>query len=53
MKINNEIKVGILTIVALALLVVGFNFLKGKDLFNSNPKDIRHFYINWITGQIK
>ncbi len=38
MKIKNEVKVGILTIVALALLVVGFNFLKGKDFFNSNPK---------------
>jgi phospholipid/cholesterol/gamma-HCH transport system substrate-binding protein len=38
MKINNETKVGILTVVALALLIVGFNFLKGKDLFNSKPK---------------
>lgn len=38
MKINNETKVGILTVVALALLIVGFNFLKGKDLFNSTPK---------------
>ena len=33
MKISNETKVGILTIVALALLIVGFNFLKGKNLF--------------------
>ena len=38
MKIRNETKVGILTILALALLVVGFNFLKGKDLFNNTPK---------------
>ncbi|HKO81198.1 MAG TPA: MlaD family protein [Chitinophagaceae bacterium] len=38
MKINNETKVGILTVVALALLIIGFNFLKGKDLFNSTPK---------------
>lgn len=38
MKINNETKVGILTIIALALLIIGFNFLKGKDLFNSTPK---------------
>lgn len=38
MKINNETKVGILTVVALALLIVGFNFLKGKDLFNNTPK---------------
>lgn len=38
MKLKNETKVGILTVVALALLIVGFNFLKGKDLFNSTPK---------------
>lgn len=38
MKINNETKVGILTVLALGLLIVGFNFLKGKDLFNSTPK---------------
>src|SRR6186997_2980915 len=34
MKISNETKVGILTIVALTLLIVGFNFLKGKNIFN-------------------
>ena len=34
MKISNETKVGILTIVALTLLIVGFNFLKGKNVFN-------------------
>lgn len=33
MKISNETKVGILTIIALALLFIGFNFLKGKDVF--------------------
>ncbi len=38
MKINNETKVGILTVLALGLLIVGFNFLKGKDLFNTTPK---------------
>ena len=38
MKIKNEIKVGLLTIVALVLLIVGFNFLKGRDFFNSSPK---------------
>jgi len=38
MKINNETKVGILTVVALALLITGFNFLKGKDLFNNTTK---------------
>jgi phospholipid/cholesterol/gamma-HCH transport system substrate-binding protein len=38
MKINNETKVGILTIVTLGLVILGFNFLKGKDLFNKSPK---------------
>ena len=33
MKISNETKVGILTIIALTALILGFNFLKGKDLF--------------------
>jgi phospholipid/cholesterol/gamma-HCH transport system substrate-binding protein len=38
MKINNETKVGILTITALTLLILGFNFLKGKELFNRSSK---------------
>jgi phospholipid/cholesterol/gamma-HCH transport system substrate-binding protein len=33
MKISNETKVGVLAVVALALLIVGFNFLKGKNVF--------------------
>jgi phospholipid/cholesterol/gamma-HCH transport system substrate-binding protein len=40
MKISNETKVGILTIVALTLLIVGFNFLKGKNVFNNE----KHLY---------
>ena len=40
MKISNETKVGILTIVALTLLIVGFNFLKGKNVFNKE----KHLY---------
>lgn len=36
MKISNETKVGILTITALTILILGFNFLKGKDLFKKN-----------------
>lgn len=35
MKISNETKVGILTAVALALLFIGYNFLKGNDVFVS------------------
>jgi phospholipid/cholesterol/gamma-HCH transport system substrate-binding protein len=38
MKISNESKVGILTIVALTLLILGFNFLKGKTLFTKSKK---------------
>jgi phospholipid/cholesterol/gamma-HCH transport system substrate-binding protein len=38
MKINNETKVGILSVVALGLLIAGFNFLKGKDIFDNKNK---------------
>jgi phospholipid/cholesterol/gamma-HCH transport system substrate-binding protein len=38
MKITNETKVGALTIIAVALLIVGFNYLKGRDVFNRNEK---------------
>ena len=38
MKISNETKVGVLTITALTLLILGFNFLKGKDTFNRSKK---------------
>lgn len=38
MKINNETKIGILVVVAIGLLVVGFNFLKGKNLFKKENK---------------
>lgn len=38
MKISNETKIGILAIVAIAFLVLGFNFLKGKNLFDKNDK---------------
>ena len=37
MKINNETKVGILAVAAILALVLGFNFLKGKSLFNKTP----------------
>lgn len=35
MKISNETKVGALTAVAITLLILGFNFLKGKSLFKT------------------
>jgi phospholipid/cholesterol/gamma-HCH transport system substrate-binding protein len=37
MKISNEAKVGLLAIVAILVLVIGFNFLKGKQLFKKTP----------------
>ncbi len=37
MKISNEVKVGILAIVAILVLILGFNFLKGKTLFGKAP----------------
>lgn len=35
MKISNETKVGALTAIAIAFLIMGFNFLKGKNLLKS------------------
>jgi phospholipid/cholesterol/gamma-HCH transport system substrate-binding protein len=40
MVIKKEVKAGILVIVALALLIFGFNFLKGRNLFDTQ----RSFY---------
>jgi len=38
MKISNETKVGILAIVAITMLILGFNFLKGKNIFSNRKK---------------
>jgi phospholipid/cholesterol/gamma-HCH transport system substrate-binding protein len=38
MKINQETKVGVLSIIAIVLLILGFNFLKGKDLFKKRKQ---------------
>lgn len=35
MKISNETKVGALTAIAITLLILGFNFLKGRSLFKT------------------
>lgn len=35
MKISNETKVGTLTAIAITLLILGFNFLKGRSLFKT------------------
>ncbi|MDQ3279593.1 MAG: MCE family protein, partial [Bacteroidota bacterium] len=34
MKISNEVKVGLLAVAAIAILIFGFNFLKGQSVFN-------------------
>jgi len=36
LKIANETKVGILAVVAIAILIIGYSFLKGNDVFSSD-----------------
>ncbi len=38
MKISNETKIGALTAISIVLLILGYNFLKGKDLFTHSSK---------------
>ena len=38
MKISNETKIGALAAVSIAVLILGFNYLKGKNLFEKNDK---------------
>src|ERR1700690_4437405 len=38
MKITNETKIGALASVSMLLLILGLNFLKGKDLFEHRKK---------------
>ena len=40
MKINNETKIGVMAVIGILFLIMGFNFLKGKSLF----KKERHIY---------
>ena len=35
MKISNETKVGALTVIAIVMLILGYNYLKGNELFSS------------------
>jgi phospholipid/cholesterol/gamma-HCH transport system substrate-binding protein len=51
MTLNNETKIGALTIVAVTCLVLGFNFLKGKALF-TKTNQIFAKYQN-IAGLLK
>lgn len=43
MKISRELKTAILVLSSIALLLWGYNFLKGSDLFGSTTK----FYVNY------
>lgn len=43
MKINNEVKIGVLVIVAIAAVVFGIKMLQGKSLFESG-KDLIAYY---------
>jgi len=35
MKISNEVKVGVLAAISITILIVGYNFMKGENLFSS------------------
>lgn len=50
MKITNETKVGALAAVAITLLILGFNFLKGRNLFsNSNRLYAKYANVNGLA----
>jgi phospholipid/cholesterol/gamma-HCH transport system substrate-binding protein len=38
LKVSNETKVGVLAAVSIAMLILGFNLLKGKSLFSTSKK---------------
>lgn len=38
MKVSNETKVGVLAIIAVTLMILGFNFLKGKAIFRKEER---------------
>jgi len=47
MKISNELKVGLLALAALVIFIVGFQYLKGKDIFS----DQNTFYVVYDNVQ--
>ncbi len=51
MKLNNETKIGLMAIIGIAILIIGFNFLKGKGLF----KKENHLYASFtdVAGLVK
>ncbi|HEY2584085.1 MAG TPA: MlaD family protein, partial [Mucilaginibacter sp.] len=38
MKISNETKIGALTAIAITILILGYSFLRGNDIFSSSNK---------------
>src|ERR1700750_569103 len=38
MKISNETKIGALTVIVIAVLILGYSFLKGNDVFSGSNK---------------
>ncbi|MES2284531.1 MAG: MlaD family protein [Bacteroidota bacterium] len=38
MEISKEVKVGIVTVIAIGFFIYGFNYLKGRDLFSTQRK---------------
>ena len=51
MKIKKEVKVGVVVTMAIACLIIGFNFLKGKNFFTTQ----REYYAvyNDIDGLVE
>lgn len=45
MKISNEAKVGVLTLSALIILIIGYNFLRGKKIF-SRQQEFYSIYVD-------
>ncbi|MCL6523070.1 MAG: MlaD family protein [Thermoflavifilum sp.] len=44
MKVSNETKIGALTVISVTLLIIGFNILKGNNLFSSGKNVYVRFH---------
>ncbi|MDO5972079.1 MlaD family protein [Flavivirga aquimarina] len=49
MKISKEVKTGILVVLGILLVIYGFNYLKGQNLFDSNSVYYTEFDYNALT----
>ena len=38
MKISNETKIGALTVISITILILGYSFLRGNDIFSGSNK---------------